>query len=137
MPLMVRWFVWVVPLTVRVTVTLEEVTEELFTTNSFAPFPESLVAVAVPTPALNRHPAGAVRMRVLLLCAAKSLVVPSWITILPKVVKTLETPFWALSAGRPAPPVAGVTATFPKAVFAQNQTATQGMTNAHRLKVPL
>src|SRR5258708_37279466 len=106
MPLIVNWLVWLVPLTVRLTVIFELVTEKLFTANSLPPPPESLVAVAVPALGLQAQPAGAVRISVLLLCAAKSPVPPSTMTIWPRIAKPGVTPLSALAAGLFAPPEA-------------------------------
>src|ERR1051326_4776576 len=82
----VKLLVCAVPVTVRLTVRLEAVTEKLFTTNSLAPEPESRVASAPPVPALNRQPLGAVKMSVLLVWTAKSPVAPSWMMMLPNVI---------------------------------------------------
>ncbi len=71
------------------------------------------MADTLPTPALNVHPLGAVRINVLNAEAvsAKSVVAPSVMTMLPRAVKTGEVAFAALSAEMFVPPVAAVTET--------------------------
>ena len=67
-------------------VMLVAVTVKLLMATSGPPDPEILAAVAVPVPALNLHPLGAVRMSVTPVPAAKSPLAPSRITMLPSVV---------------------------------------------------
>src|SRR5439155_21768737 len=90
------------------TVILVAVTVKLLTAISGPPEPEIFAAVAVPVPALNRQPLGAVRMRVTPVPVAKSPLAPSRITMLPRVVKAGAVAFWALSADRLVPPVPAV-----------------------------
>src|SRR5213594_17976 len=92
--------------TVRVTVRFELVTAMLAAL---------ILALAandtLPAPALNRQPLGAVSIKVTPLPVAKSPFAPSVMTMLPKVVNAGAALFWALSAERLVPPVAGVTVT--------------------------
>src|SRR5207249_8727909 len=111
---------------------LETVTDKLFTTNSLLPVPETLLPEAPPTPALNRHPLGADRIRVLFVWVGKSPLAASWITMLPNIVKPGAAPFWARSAERPVPPVAAVTMTSARAGPAPSQARAQ--TGARRLR---
>ena len=94
------------PPTVNVTVMVEAATEML-TAEIFPPF----AADGIPTPALNRQPLGAVRMRVFPEPTAKSPFAPSVMTILPNVVKADAAPLVDLSAERFVPAVAAVTVT--------------------------
>ena len=93
-------------------VRLEGVSEVTIAVSSFPPAPESLAPVAVMVAeVLNRHPLGAVRIRVPV--ALKSLAAVSVITMLPSVVNDGKDAFWAVSAEMFVPPVAAVMLTAP------------------------
>ena len=119
---MVNELIWPVPPTLKFTVILFAVTVVLLTVTSFAPPPpETLAPVAVPVPALNRHPLGAVRMSVPL-PVTKSPLAPSVMTMLPSVVKAGDVAFWALSAEMLVPPVAWVMVTAASVSAAPSKT---------------
>jgi hypothetical protein len=102
-------------------VSSEAVSELGLAISSFGPEPESLVPVAVNgAEVLNRHPVGAVRVRVPL--ALKSLATLSVITMLPRLVKDDAGAFWAMSAEMLVPPVAAVMLTAACAPEAPSQT---------------
>ena len=102
-------------------VRLEVVSELGLAISSFPPEPESLTPVAVMVAeVLNRHPVGAVRVRVPL--PLKSLATVSVITMLPNVVNDGETAFWAVSAEIFVPPVAAVMLTAACAPTAPSNT---------------
>src|SRR5260221_4109836 len=104
MLLMVIESVLLFPLTMIVTVMAVEETDKLAAVIFALGF-----VVIVPTPALNRHPLGAVRIRVLLkppVSPNSSLVLDSVITMFPSVVKAGLAAFCALSAEMLVPPVA-------------------------------
>jgi hypothetical protein len=106
MPLMVRTSVLLVPLTAKVTVRVVDPITMLS-----LPLTISLLfaAATFPTPALNRHPLGAVSINVLLapLELAKSPFDCSVMTMLPSVVYACAAPFAARSAERFVPPAPG------------------------------
>src|SRR5215510_15919818 len=77
-----RMSVLAVPPTESVTVALEEVAAMLAAVMSLDPWKVTLAPLV-----LNRQPSGAVRIRVLLLPTAKSVIAPSVMTMLPKAVK--------------------------------------------------
>src|ERR1051326_4768008 len=104
----VKLLVCAVPVTVRLTVRLEAVTEKLFTTNSLAPEPESRVASAPPVPALNRQPLGAVKMSVLLVWPENPPFPPLGVMWFPSVETAGGARFGFLDPGGPAPPLAAV-----------------------------
>jgi hypothetical protein len=109
-PLMVSVSLLAVPLTVIVIVRVDELTETLALAISrwlALPLGVAVTGAAV----LNLHPLGAANTRVTPVPPAKSLVVPSAMTMLPKVVKLPELAFCALSAERLVPPVPGLTVT--------------------------
>src|SRR5262245_52045727 len=70
-------------------------------------------ALTLPTPVLNAHPFGAVRINVFAAppVSAKSLFAPSVMTMLPRVVYAGDVAFAALSAEMFVPPEAAVTLT--------------------------
>src|ERR1043166_1799738 len=109
MLLIVMLLIWPTPLAVMFRVTFVAVTEILLTKSSLPPEPETLLEVAEPTPGLNCQPAGAVRMRGVLLWTGKSLLACSRMTMLPRVVKAGVATLAALSAEMLVPPVPAVT----------------------------
>ena len=95
------------PLTVKVTVALSAATAMLA-----AEMFRLEVNETVPAPALNRHPAGGVRIMVSPLPLAKSVFTPSAITILPSAVNAAPlVELSALSAERFCPPAGFVMVT--------------------------
>src|ERR1051325_4633373 len=124
-PLRVSESMALLPLTVSVTVRLEVATEILAAVMLLPDAKDTL-----PTPALNLHPTGALKISVLLVPVAKSALkglTGSAITMFPSVVKAGTAPFSALSAETFAPPEAAVTLTFARAPDAQsnNKVATE------------
>src|SRR5215831_7878773 len=104
---MVRVSIAVVPLTLRVIVAAELVTAML----AAVMFP-LLAKLTLPTPGLNCHPVGGVKIRVWPVPAPKSLDAPSVMTMLPKAVKAAPlVELSALSAERLLPPVGDVMVT--------------------------
>src|SRR2546427_13023582 len=96
-----------VPLTVKVTVAVF-VSTKMLAAEMFLPE----VKLTVPTPALNHHPLGGVKIRVTLVPSAKSVFTPSVITMLPRAVKAAPlVELSALSAEILLPPVGAVTVT--------------------------
>jgi len=98
----------VVPLTVRVTVTFDVVTATLAAVMSLLLRKVALATAAV----LKRQPSGSVKINVLLVPGAKSVVRPSVMTILPSAVKAgLLVELKAVSAEMPCPALGEVTVT--------------------------
>src|SRR3989442_868819 len=96
-----------VPLTLKVTVKFEAVTETEAEVMLRVP-----VKLAVPTPGLNCQPVGMVRISVWLLPAAKSVAAPSVMTMLPRAVNAAPlVELSALSAETLFPPVGEVMTT--------------------------
>jgi hypothetical protein len=96
-----------VPLRLKVTVKFDAVTEIVAAVMLREP-----VKLTVPTPGLNCHPLGMVRINVWLLPAAKSVAAPSVITILPSAVNAAPlVELSALSAETLFPPVGEVMVT--------------------------
>jgi hypothetical protein len=96
-----------VPLILSVIVAVEDVTDTAATVMLREP-----VKVTVPTPGLNCHPVGAVRIRVWLVPAPKSDATPSAMTMLPSAVKAAPlVELSALSAETFLPPVGEVMTT--------------------------
>src|SRR6266568_3121754 len=121
MPLMVRLSVLAVPMTLKVTVIVELETERLRLLMGMS----RLLELMPPAPALKRQPLGAVKISVTFVPFEKSVIAPSWITILPKVVNAGTAPFWALSAETEAPPVPAVILTLANALSAQSHRKMQ------------
>src|SRR6266581_6754726 len=121
MPLMVRLSWLAVPMTLNLTVIVELDTERLRLLLGMS----RLLEVRLPAPALKRQPLGAVKISVTLVPIEKSVIAPSWITILPKVVNAGAAPFWALSAETEAPPVPAVIVTLANALSAHSHRKMQ------------
>ena len=98
------------PATLKVTVRFEKV-EAILAAVISRPFRKVTLAAAA---GLNRHPSGAVKMRVRLVPGAKSAEAPSARTMLPSGVKAAPfVEFTALSAEMLLPPMGSVTVTSP------------------------
>src|SRR5439155_22325791 len=121
MPLMVRLSVLAVPMALNVTVIVELETDRLRLLMGIS----RLLEVRLPATALKRQPLGAVKISVTFVPFEKSVVAPSWITILLNVVNAGTAPFWALSADREAPPVPAVIVTLANALAAQSHRKMQ------------
>src|SRR6266567_715970 len=101
---MVKVSDFVVPETEKVTVRVEVPTEMLAAVMSLLPLKETL-----PTPELNCHPLGSVRVKVLLFPTAKSVVAASVRTMLPNAVNAAPlVELTHLSAERSLPPTGSV-----------------------------
>src|SRR5258708_149172 len=104
---MVRVSLLLTPPTVTVTMMFDEETEMLAAVIS--PLPRK---ATLPTPGLNCHPSGPVKMRGWFVPTAKSAFAPSVSTMFPKDTKAAPlVEFRATSVGTLFPPVGSVTAT--------------------------
>src|SRR6266581_71428 len=114
-----------VPLTLKVTVAVFVSTEMLAAEMFLAE-----VKLTVPTPALNHHPLGRVRIRVTLVPSAKSVFTPSVMTMLPRAVKAAPlVELSALSAETLLPPVGEVMVTLASKPGAQKAIVPRSSTS--------
>jgi hypothetical protein len=116
-------FLLPVPSVVKIIVIVDEETEMLI--EDISALLENVPELdTLPTPGLNCHPEGAVRMSsAFVWLAAKSAFVPSAIMIGPSDVYAGDAALAALSAERALPPVAAVIVTAAKAFVAKRPSA--------------